>query len=160
MHSVFKVILKFIYKIVICLQSSFCCVIIYLLYNIKGVKAMLTDIEIAREAKLKKITEVAASVGIDEDDLELYGKYKAKLSDDVINKLADKENGKLILVTAVNPTPAGEGKTTVTSASAMLWLRLAKKPLSLFVSRPSAPYSALRAAQQAAATARCSDGRY
>ena len=75
-----------------------------------GVKS---DIEIAQEAKLQNITEVAAKVGILEDELELYGKYKAKLSDDVIKKFSDKPDGKLVLVTAINPTPAGEGKTTV-----------------------------------------------
>lgn len=75
-----------------------------------GVKS---DIEIAQEAKLENITEVAAKVGILEDELELYGKYKAKLSDDVIKKFSDKPDGKLVLVTAINPTPAGEGKTTI-----------------------------------------------
>lgn len=75
-----------------------------------GVKS---DIEIAQEAKLQNITEVAAKVGILEDELELYGKYKAKLSDDVIKKFSDKPDGKLVLVTAINPTPAGEGKTTI-----------------------------------------------
>ncbi len=88
---------------------------------------MLTDIEIAREAQLKRITDVAASVGIDEDDLELYGKYKAKLSDDLVNKLADKANGKLVLVTAVNPTPAGEGKTTVTIGLGDAMAKIGKK---------------------------------
>lgn len=75
---------------------------------------MLTDIEIARDAEMKKITDVAASLEIDPDELELYGSYKAKLSDPLIKRLDKKENGKLVLVTAVNPTPAGEGKTTVT----------------------------------------------
>jgi formate--tetrahydrofolate ligase len=72
-----------------------------------------SDIEIAQEAKMLHIKDVAAKVGIGEDDLELYGKYKAKLSDEVMAKLEKKENGKLILVTAINPTPAGEGKTTI-----------------------------------------------
>ena len=75
-----------------------------------GVKS---DIEIAQEAKLENITEVAAKVGILEDELELYGKYKAKLSDDVMKRFSDKPDGKLVLVTAINPTPAGEGKTTI-----------------------------------------------
>lgn len=74
---------------------------------------MLTDIEIAQQAKMKKITEIAESIGILEDELEPYGHYKAKISDSVLKRMADKEDGKLILVTAVNPTPAGEGKTTV-----------------------------------------------
>ncbi len=75
---------------------------------------MLTDIEIAQSAKMLPITEIARGINIDADDLELYGKYKAKLSEDLIQKLSDKKDGKLILVTAINPTPAGEGKTTTT----------------------------------------------
>lgn len=75
---------------------------------------MKTDIEIAQEAVLEPITKVAERCGIAEKDLELYGKYKAKLSEEYISSLADKKDGKLILVTAVNPTPAGEGKTTTT----------------------------------------------
>lgn len=74
---------------------------------------MLTDIEIAQQAKMKKITDVAASIGIADEELEPYGHYKAKLSDSLFDRLKDKEDGKLVLVTAVNPTPAGEGKTTV-----------------------------------------------
>ncbi|MCD8067495.1 MAG: formate--tetrahydrofolate ligase [Lachnospiraceae bacterium] len=74
---------------------------------------MKSDIEIAQEAVMEPIARVAQRVGIDEDDLELYGKYKAKISDEYIRKTADRKDGKLILVTAVNPTPAGEGKTTV-----------------------------------------------
>lgn len=74
---------------------------------------MLTDIEIAQQAKMKDITEIASSLGISDKEIEPYGHYKAKISEDVINRLKDKKNGKLILVTAVNPTPAGEGKTTV-----------------------------------------------
>lgn len=73
---------------------------------------MLSDIEIAQGCQMRPITEVAAAAGLDTDDLELYGKYKAKLSADVWTKVKDKENGKLVLVTAINPTPAGEGKTT------------------------------------------------
>ena len=74
---------------------------------------MLTDIEIAQSAKMKKINEIAQSIGISSDDIEPYGHYKAKLGEGVFEKLKDKEDGKLILVTAVNPTPAGEGKTTI-----------------------------------------------
>lgn len=74
---------------------------------------MLSDVEIAQQADMKKITDVAAAIGIEPDELELYGNYKAKITDDLINRLKDKPDGKLILVTAVNPTPAGEGKTTV-----------------------------------------------
>jgi len=75
---------------------------------------MKTDIEIAQESVLEPITKVASRIGIQEDDLELYGKYKAKLSDEYLKKIENNENGKLILVTAINPTPAGEGKTTIT----------------------------------------------
>ncbi len=75
---------------------------------------MLSDIEISKNAKLMPIKEVAEKIGILEDDIELYGKYKAKLSDDFIKKVQNNKDGKLILVTAINPTPAGEGKTTVT----------------------------------------------
>ncbi len=73
----------------------------------------MTDIEIARSVKLEKITEVARKYGITEDDLEVYGKYKAKISREFINKMKKEKDGKLVLVTAINPTPLGEGKTTV-----------------------------------------------
>ena len=75
---------------------------------------MKTDIEIAQECKLKKITEIAKIAGVDEQYLELYGNYKAKVDYKLLKDKADKKNGKLILVTAINPTPAGEGKTTTT----------------------------------------------
>lgn len=73
----------------------------------------MEDIEIARNAKLKEITKVAKKIGIDKKDLEQYGKYKAKISNEVYKKLEKKKDGKLILVTAINPTPLGEGKTTI-----------------------------------------------
>ena len=73
----------------------------------------MTDIEIARNTQLEKIVDVAEKLGITEDDLELYGKYKAKILDNVYDKLKDKKDGKLVLVTAINPTPLGEGKTTM-----------------------------------------------
>ena len=73
---------------------------------------MLSDIEIAQSAKMLPITKIAESLGVSDDDLELYGKYKAKFSEELFEKLNDKPDGKLILVTAINPTPAGEGKTT------------------------------------------------
>lgn len=73
----------------------------------------MTDIEIERSIKLEKITEVAQKKGIGEEFLELYGKYKAKISSDFIEKTKENEDGKLVLVTAINPTPLGEGKTTV-----------------------------------------------
>ena len=75
---------------------------------------MKTDIEIAQEAVLEPIVKVAERCGIPEEELELYGKYKAKISEEYIHSLQEKEDGKLILVTAINPTPAGEGKTTTT----------------------------------------------
>lgn len=75
---------------------------------------MLTDIEIAQKAELKKIRDVAASIGLDEDEIENYGPYMAKFSDEYLKKIENRPYGKLILVTAINPTPAGEGKTTVT----------------------------------------------
>ena len=75
--------------------------------------AVKSDIEIAQEAKLLNIKDVAAKVGVTEDELEMYGKYKAKLSDELIHRVENKEDGKLVLITAINPTPAGEGKTTI-----------------------------------------------
>ena len=75
---------------------------------------MLSDIEIAQKAKCLPIKEIAKSLSIEEDDLELYGKYKAKLPLSLVDKYSDRPDGKLILVTAINPTPAGEGKTTTT----------------------------------------------
>ncbi|MGF6989093.1 formate--tetrahydrofolate ligase [Lachnospiraceae bacterium PM6-15] len=75
---------------------------------------MKSDIQIAKESELKPIKEVALELGLEEDDLELYGKYKGKVADEVLNKLEGKAQGKLVLVTAINPTPAGEGKTTTT----------------------------------------------
>ena len=75
---------------------------------------MKTDIQIAQEATMLPIKEVTAKIGLTEDDLELYGKYKAKISNEYWNKIKDNEDGKLVLVTAINPTPAGEGKTTIT----------------------------------------------
>ena len=88
---------------------------------------MLSDIEIAQQAKMQKITDVAAKLGISEDDIELYGKYKAKLSYDLIRRVKDKKDGKLILVTAINPTPAGEGKSTTTVGLAQGLAKLGKK---------------------------------
>ena len=90
---------------------------------------MKSDIEIAQEAVMQPIKEIAASYGISEDDLELYGKYKAKLTDELWEKVKDKQDGKLVLVTAINPTPAGEGKTTVTIGLADALNRLNKKAM-------------------------------
>ena len=88
---------------------------------------MLSDIEIAQQAKMLKITEVAAKLGISEDDIELYGKYKAKLSMDLIQRMENEKAGKLILVTAITPTPAGEGKSTTTVGLAQGLAKLDKK---------------------------------
>ena len=90
---------------------------------------MKTDIQIAQEAKMLPIREVAASIGIQEDDLELYGKYKAKLSDELMERTKNNPNGKLILVTAINPTPAGEGKTTTSVGLGQAFGKLGKKAL-------------------------------
>lgn len=88
---------------------------------------MKTDIQIAQEAQMVHIKEVAAKLNITEEELEFYGKYKAKLSDELIDRIKDNENGKLVLVTAINPTPAGEGKTTVTVGLGQALCKLGKK---------------------------------
>lgn len=90
---------------------------------------MLSDIEIAQQAKMQKIVEVAAKIGIPEDDLELYGKYKAKLSMDLIRRMENEKTGKLVLVTAITPTPAGEGKSTTTVGLAQGLVKIDKKVL-------------------------------
>ena len=89
----------------------------------------MTDIEIAKNVELKKIEKIAEKLNIDENDIECYGKYKAKISNEVYTKLKDKENGKLILVTAINPTPLGEGKTTVSIAIADGLSKIGKKSI-------------------------------
>ena len=90
---------------------------------------MLTDVQIAQNAKMLPIKEVAAQIGLSEDDLELYGKYKAKITMETIKSLDDKENGKLILITAINPTPAGEGKTTTMIGLAQAMNKIGKKTI-------------------------------
>ena len=90
---------------------------------------MKSDIEIAQEALLEPITSVAAGLGIDVDDLELYGKYKAKISDEYMNRISQNPDGKLILVTAINPTPAGEGKTTTSVGLGQAFGKLGKKAI-------------------------------
>lgn len=90
---------------------------------------MKTDIQIAQEANMAHIRDVAATIGIQEDELEFYGKYKAKLSDDVWEKVKDRPDGKLVLVTAINPTPAGEGKTTTTVGLGQAMAKLNKKAI-------------------------------
>lgn len=88
---------------------------------------MKSDIEIAQEAKMVHIREVAGKLGIQEEDLELYGRYKAKLSDALTDRIKDNPDGKLILVTAINPTPAGEGKTTTSVGLGEAFGKLGKK---------------------------------
>lgn len=89
-----------------------------------------TDVQIAQEAKMRPISEIAEQIGILDDELELYGKYKAKVSLDVFERLKDKPDGKLILVTAINPTPAGEGKTTTNIGLSMGLNKLGKKTIT------------------------------
>ena len=90
---------------------------------------MKSDIEIAREANMKPIREVAELLGMSEEDLELYGKYKAKLSDDLWNRVKDRPDGKLILMTAINPTPAGEGKTTTSVGLGQALCKMGRKTI-------------------------------
>ena len=89
----------------------------------------MTDIEIAKNTELKKITEIAKNLGIDEDELELYGKYKAKISNSINNKIKNNKDGKLILVTAMSPTPLGEGKTTISISIADGLRKIGKKSI-------------------------------
>ncbi len=88
---------------------------------------MLTDIEIAQQADIRPITEIAEKLDIEDDELELYGRYKAKLSPKINERLADRKDGKLVLVTAINPTPAGEGKTTTTVGLGQAMALIGKK---------------------------------
>lgn len=90
---------------------------------------MKSDIEIAREAQMKHIREVAKVVDVEEDDLDFYGKYKAKITDELWDKVKDRPDGKLVLVTAINPTPAGEGKTTITVGLGQAMNRIGKKTI-------------------------------
>ena len=91
--------------------------------------AMLTDVQIAQSAKMKPIKEIANQLGLVEDDLELYGKYKAKISLKTISQLEEREDGKLVLVTAINPTPAGEGKTTTMIGLSQALNKIGKKSI-------------------------------
>lgn len=88
---------------------------------------MLTDIEIAQQTKLRPIAEIAEELGVRNEELEPYGRFKAKLNDDLVTRLQDKPDGKLILVTAINPTPAGEGKTTTTAGLGQAMAKIGKK---------------------------------
>jgi len=91
-----------------------------------------TDVQIAQEAKMLPIKDVAAKLGISEDEIVNYGKYKAKVSLDVFKRLEDKPDGKLILVTAINPTPAGEGKTTTNIGLSMGLNKIGKTAITAF----------------------------
>jgi formate--tetrahydrofolate ligase len=88
-----------------------------------------SDIEIAQESTMKPIVEIAKSIGLKEDDLELYGKYKAKISYEALRNIETNESGKIILVTSINPTPAGEGKSTVTVGLGDAFKRIGKKAM-------------------------------
>ena len=88
--------------------------------------AMKTDIQIASEAKMLPIVEIAKTPDVKDDELELYGKYKAKINDEFLKRMSTKPDGKLILVTAINPTPAGEGKTTTTVGLGMAMKKIGK----------------------------------
>ena len=90
---------------------------------------MKTDIQIAQEAVMEPIIDVAAKIGITPDEIELYGKYKAKISDEYLAKIENNKDGKLILVTAINPTPAGEGKTTTSVGLGQAFGKLGKKAI-------------------------------
>jgi formate--tetrahydrofolate ligase len=92
-------------------------------------REIMEDVDIARSTKLEKIDNIAASVGIDEEDLELYGKYKAKINLNIMKKLNNKKDGKLVLVTAINPTPLGEGKTTMAIGLADGLKKIGEKPI-------------------------------
>ena len=98
---------------------------------------MKTDIEIAQETKMLPITTVASQYGITEDDLELYGKYKAKISNELWQEIKDRPDGKLVLVTAINPTPAGEGKTTTSIGLAQAMAKCGKKAMLALREPPS-----------------------
>ena len=88
---------------------------------------MKSDVEIAQEATMRPIGEIAAKLGITDDELELYGKYKAKVTPETWQRVKNRPNGNLILVTAINPTPAGEGKTTTSVGLADAFARQGKK---------------------------------
>lgn len=88
-----------------------------------------SDIEIAQESTMKPIVEIAKTIGLMEDDLELFGKYKAKISYEALSKIESNNNGKIILVTSINPTPAGEGKSTVTVGLGDAFQQIGKKAI-------------------------------
>ena len=101
----------------------------------------MTDIEIARNTKLDNIVDVAKKVDVEEEDLELYGKYKAKFSSELYEKVKDRKNGKLILVTAISPTPLGEGKTTMSIAIADGLRKFNKKSINFTLANATSKMS-------------------
>lgn len=109
---------------------------------------MKSDIEIAQSVALQPITDIVKKVGIDGDDIELYGKYKAKLSFEKMKAVEANEPGKLILVTAINPTPAGEGKSTMSIGLADALNQMGKKPCLPYVNPPLVLLWGLKAGQQ------------
>ena len=111
---------------------------------------MLSDIEIAQRAKMKEINEIAEMIGIDSAGIEPYGHYKAKISNETLEALKDKDDGKLVLVTAVNPTPAGEGKTTVSIGLSQAINKLGKRLLPHLENLGLVLFLALKAVPQAA----------
>ena len=121
----------------------------------------MTDIEIARSTKLEKIETIAKTIGIAEEDLELYGKYKAKIENTVYEKRKEKKDGKLILVTAISPTPLGEGKTTISIAIADGLKRIGQKAM-LALREPSlGPVFGIKGgATGGRKSTNCSYGRY
>jgi len=106
-----------------------CDIIKSVFYNYMEGEKMKTDIQIAHEAKMLPIKNIADELGVLDDELELYGKYKAKITDEFLDRMADKPDGKLILVTAINPTPAGEGKTTTSVGLGMAMKKIGKKAI-------------------------------
>ena len=121
--------------------------------------AVKTDIEIAQEAKMLDIRKVAAKAGItNEDDLELYGKYKAKISDEAAKALEKNEDGKLILVTAINPTPAGEGKTTISIGLTEALCHMGKNAVAALREPSLGPCFGIKGG--AAGGPGCADGRF
>ena len=115
---------------------------------------MLTDIEIAQKAKMLPIEEIAASLGLDREEIELYGNYKAKINDNAFERLKDKSDGKLVLVTAINPTPAGEGKTTVTVGLGQAMQRIGKKAIIALREPSLGPVMGIKVGQQVVDTLR------
>ncbi len=120
----------------------------------------MTDIEIAKNVKLKKHHRNCKNIGIKEDEIEVYGKYKAKISNEVSKRLKEKENGKLILVTAINPTPLGRRKTTVSIAIADALNKIGKKAI-LALREPSlGPVFGIKGGATGGGMSSCTNGRY